>query len=106
MRSLNVQSDISHLALWSVEAIFGWDTLLKEIYETGLKLLRSCPEIVTVCESERFGLSYPEDQSVHQTIDACTLKLGATAVLHELGIWAWNTEKRKIRLFLHSSQTH
>lgn len=58
----------------------GCDTFLVQIHETRVKPLRSSPEIVT--ESEKFKVSYPEDQSVHQTVDACTLKLGATAVLH------------------------
>lgn len=44
--------------------------------------LRSHPEIIMSNESERFEMSYPEDESVHQTIDARTLKLGAAAVLH------------------------
>lgn len=51
-------------------------------YETEFKPLRSFPEIVMSHESERFGVSYPQDQSVHQTIDACALKLSATTVLH------------------------
>lgn len=58
----------------------GCDTFLVQIHETRVKPLRSSPEIVT--ESEKFKVSYPEDQSVHQAVDACTLKLGATAVLH------------------------
>lgn len=46
-------------------------------------------------ESERFGESYPEDKSVHQAIDAGTLKLGASAVLHQLGIWTFRHRENK-----------
>ena len=38
-------------------------------------------------------VSYPEDQSVHQTVNACTLELGATAVLHQFGVWACNKSR-------------
>lgn len=48
----------------------------------------SCLELLNSRESERFGVSYPEDQGVHQTIDAGTLELGAPAVLHQFGVWA------------------
>lgn len=41
----------------------------------------------------RDGMSYPKDQSVHQTIDACALKLGATTVLHQLGVRSWDANR-------------
>lgn len=68
------------------------NTSLVQIYETKFKPVRSCPEIVMSYENEKCGMSYPEDQCVHQSIDTRTLKLGATAVLHQLGVWAWQTE--------------
>lgn len=90
----------------SVEPKLGQNTLLEGIYETWLKQLWSCPEIVMSHESERFGVSYPEDQSVHQTIDARTLKLGATAVLHELGIWTWDRNRESQTCYTCISHTH
>lgn len=51
-----------------------------------LNPLRLCPPIAVGHESEK--VSHPEDQRVHQTVDAGTLEFSATAVLHQLGVWA------------------
>lgn len=61
--------------------------LLGQIHEMKAKPLRLSPEIVT--ESEKFEVSYPEHQSVHQPVDARALKLGAAAVLHQFGVGTW-----------------
>lgn len=61
--------------------------MLGQIRETKAKLLIRSPEIVT--ESEKFEVSYPEHQSVHQAVDARALKLCSPAVLHQFGVGTW-----------------
>lgn len=58
-------------------------------------------------EIEKFGMFYPEDERVHQAIDARALKLSATAVLHKFGVWTWNRNRLLGTHPLHTqTQTH